>query len=139
MKLTEYEKEVIYRALDNYIALLGSKGDSKTAYEIKTAKEIRSAINLESKQTTFINNPPGSTTFSDYEGTVIPWPEWTEDWQKFMVLDIVTGNVYACEYEPPMRMNNHIAFVGMHERIENLNIGMTNLDWRKCIRKRGEG
>lgn len=49
MKLTEYEKEVIYRALDNYIALLGSKGDSKTAYEIKTAKEIRSAINLESK------------------------------------------------------------------------------------------
>lgn len=44
MKLTEYEKEVIYRALDSYIALLGSKGDSKTAYEIKTAKEIRKAI-----------------------------------------------------------------------------------------------
>jgi hypothetical protein len=44
MKLTEYEKEVIYRALDNYIALLGSKGDSKADYEVKTAEEIRKAI-----------------------------------------------------------------------------------------------
>lgn len=43
MKLTEYEKEVITRALDNYIVMLSSKKDTKTEYEIKTAKEIRSA------------------------------------------------------------------------------------------------
>lgn len=43
MKLTEYEKEVITRALDSYIVMLSSKEDTKTAYEIKTAKEIRAA------------------------------------------------------------------------------------------------
>jgi hypothetical protein len=43
MKLTEYEKEVITRALDNYIVMLSSKEDTKTEYEIKTAKEIRAA------------------------------------------------------------------------------------------------
>jgi hypothetical protein len=51
MKLTEYEKEVIYRALDNYIIILSSKEDASTEHEIKIAKEIRSTINLESKQT----------------------------------------------------------------------------------------
>lgn len=76
MKLTEYEKEVIYRALDNYIALLGSKGDSKTAYEIKTAKEIRSAINLESKQTNAIDVWAAKNTPYGKEPRIISNSPW---------------------------------------------------------------
>lgn len=69
MILTEYEKEVIYRALDNYIALLGSKGDSKTAYEIKTAKEIRTALDGKSLHTVKKQINDGYIPFSAYKDT----------------------------------------------------------------------
>jgi hypothetical protein len=48
MKLTESEKEVIYRALDTYIAKLNTLADSRAAYEVKTAREIRSALEIAS-------------------------------------------------------------------------------------------
>lgn len=149
MKLTDYEKEVIYRALDNYIVLLSSNGYSKADYEIKTAKEIRKAIHTpkptdgmtDAEKLLWIsaNTNYGKDTSRIDAESIPPWPDWSDDKQTHMAID-ADGLVVGYYKEPIYSTQGQLKWENIHGTgWENYyKIDMTGLDWRKCIRKRVE-